>query len=252
MNQFRLTAPIFNAMGLVRSCLYLLFTLTALGSTAQQKKNDIPQKEKRTVPTTLLKLNKAEDSIQYALGKNIGNYLLAAGFLSIDTDYFMAGLEDIFNKRPGLLNDSIGSQILARYQEKTRRERATELEKKLFELLKEKEGVGKLPSGVQYIVVRPAKGAKPADTDSVKIHYRQRLADGTIIEDTYSKNIPVTTTPSTLFPGISEALQQMTVGSLWQVFIPSRLAFGEKGNGAIPPNSALQFEIELLEIKKPK
>lgn len=200
--------------------------------------------------TVNFKLKNAQDSLQYALGAYMGGYILTAGFLSIDLDYFLAGLEDVFNRRPGLLKDSTINNLLASYQQRTQKTRSREMEERLFASLKDKPGVGRLPSGVQYLVVKQAKGPKPAETDSVKIHFRQKLADGTVVEDTYARNMPASTTPASLIPGLNEVLQLMSVGSLWQVFIPSAQAYGEKGNGPIPPNAALQFELELLEIKK--
>lgn len=198
-----------------------------------------------------LKLKNSQDSVQYALGAYMGGYLLTAGFLSIDLDYFLAGLQDVFNRKSGLLKDSTVNNLLAGYQEKTQRERSKELEDHLFSSLKDKAGIGKLPSGVQYLVVRPAKGMRPNETDSIKIHFRQRLADGRIVEDTYAKNKPASITPASLIPGLNEVLQLMAVGAVWQVFVPSSQAYGEKGNGSIiPPNAALQFEIELLDVKR--
>ncbi len=233
--------------------LFLLVTIicfAALPGNAQTQKpqaKSSPQ-EKTAVPP--LKLKNYRDSVQYALGAYMGAYMLTSGFLTIDMDYFMAGLEDVFNRKPGLLKDSTITALLASYQDKVQKARSKDLEEQLFTSLKDKAGIGKLPSGVQYLVVRSAKGPKPNETDSVKIHFRQRLADGQIVEDTYARNMPTTTTPGTLIPGLNEVLQLMSVGSVWQVFIPSSLGYGAQGKGIIPPNAALQFEIELLEIKK--
>lgn len=229
--------------------VFFCFCLFSVAAPAQ--KTTVPGK---TAPAAQnrnqLILRSSNDSLQYALGAYMGGYILTAGFLSIDLDYFMAGLEDVFNRRPGLLKDSTINNLLVNYQQKTQKSRSKDLEERLFASLKDKPGVGRLPSGVQYLVVRQAKGPKPSETDSVKIHFRQKLADGTVVEDTYAKNAPANTTPASLMPGLNEILQLMPVGSLWQVFIPSGQAYGEKGNGPIPPNAALQFELELLEIKK--
>jgi FKBP-type peptidyl-prolyl cis-trans isomerase len=115
---------------------------------------------------------------------------------------------------------------------------------------KTKEGVMPLSSGLQYKILKQGAGDKPQDTDSVEIHARGTLLNGTEFDNSYKKNQPITFQVNTIIPGVREALKLMTVGSKWQLFIPAGLAYGEKGFGRdIEPNSTLIFEIELLAIK---
>ena len=208
--------------------------------------------EKTPVLQPLL-LRSIEDSIQYALGAYMGQFMLSGGFRSIDLDYFVAGLEDIFSRRPGLIKDSSIYSIISKYQTNIQRQRGKAQEDKLFAALKDKPGIGRLPSGVQYSIVKSGKGPRALETDSVMINLKGSLTDGTVFEDTYAKKINITTTPSLLIPGLSEAIQLMPVGSAWEIYIPAALAYGDKGNGTIiPPHSALIITLELLEIKGKK
>ncbi|MGE4103520.1 MAG: FKBP-type peptidyl-prolyl cis-trans isomerase [Pirellulales bacterium] len=114
-----------------------------------------------------------------------------------------------------------------------------------------KPGVVTLPSGLQYKVLKAGTGQKPKATDTVKTHYTGRLIDGTVFDSSVDRNEPVSFPVGNVIPGWVEALQLMPVGSKWQLFIPAKLAYGERGTpgGEIPPNSTLVFEIELLNIE---
>jgi FKBP-type peptidyl-prolyl cis-trans isomerase len=200
--------------------------------------------------TAPIKLKNYQDSVQYALGAYMGNYLLQGGFLTVNMDYFLAGMNDIYKNNPRLVKDSIGLVMVNGYQEKMARQVGKQLETDLFNALKDKPGVGKLPSGVQYLVIKPGTGQRPVETDSVLIHYKGTLANGNIFENTFVKNTPILTTPATLIPALHEILQLMPAGSTWQVFVPAAQGYGEKGSGNIPPNSALLFALELVEVRK--
>ena len=112
-----------------------------------------------------------------------------------------------------------------------------------------REGVVTLPSGLQYKVLAEGKGATPGASDSVTVHYRGTLVDGTEFDSSYSRNRPATFAVNRVIAGWTEALQLMQEGDKWQLFIPPALAYGERGAGKrIPPNSALIFEVELLSV----
>jgi FKBP-type peptidyl-prolyl cis-trans isomerase len=112
-----------------------------------------------------------------------------------------------------------------------------------------KEGVVTTASGLQYRVVKQGSGRKPTAESQVVVHYRGRLLDGTEFDSSYSRNEPATFQVGQVIQGWIEGLQLMTAGSTYEFYIPSNLAYGEEGNPVIPPNSALIFEVELLEIK---
>jgi FKBP-type peptidyl-prolyl cis-trans isomerase FklB len=114
---------------------------------------------------------------------------------------------------------------------------------------KAKPGVITLPSGVQYKIIKAGKGNKPNDSDLVQVNYRGTLLDGTEFDAT-APDHPVTLKASALIAGWKEALKLMPVGSKWQIYIPSQLAYGERGVGSdIGPNETLLFEVELVGIK---
>jgi len=111
------------------------------------------------------------------------------------------------------------------------------------------EGVKTLPSGLQYKVMNEGSGTTPGATDKVTVHYRGTLTDGTEFDSSYSRNKPASFGVNRVIPGWTEALQLMQEGDKWQLFIPPKLGYAERGAGSkIPPNSALIFEVELLSI----
>jgi len=233
---------------------FLFFSVGLVAQKPGSKINAGPAfKKTPTDKTPLLQpllLRSIEDSVQYALGAYMGQFMLSGGFRSIDLDYFVAGLEDIFSRRPGLIKDSSIYSIISKYQANIQKQRGRAQEDKLFAGLKDKPGLGRLPSGVQYSIVKASTGARPSERDSIVINLKGSLTDGTVFEDTYAKKNYITTTPSILIPGLLEAIQLMPEGSIWEIYIPAALAYGDNGNGnIIPANSALIIVIELLEIK---
>jgi FKBP-type peptidyl-prolyl cis-trans isomerase FklB len=113
-----------------------------------------------------------------------------------------------------------------------------------------KEGVKQLKDGLQYKVITEGKGAKPKETDTVKVHYRGTLVNGTEFDSSYKRGEPAEFGVTQVISGWTQALTNMPVGSKWQVYIPSDLAYGPSGRPpTIPPNSVLIFDMELLGIQ---
>lgn len=114
-----------------------------------------------------------------------------------------------------------------------------------------KEGVKSTPSGLQYIVITEGEGDTPTSTDIVKVHYTGTLIDGRVFDSSVSRGVPAQFGVNQVIPGWTEALQMMKVGSKYKLFLPSDIAYGERGAGEmIQPNSTLIFEVELLDIIK--
>ena len=113
-----------------------------------------------------------------------------------------------------------------------------------------KEGVKTLPSGVQYKVIKEGSGAIPADTSKVKVNYEGRTIDGKVFDSSYKLNQPLTLRCNQTIKGWTDAMVHMPVGSVWEVYIPQNLAYGEREQGDIKPFSVLIFKIELLGIEK--
>ena len=115
---------------------------------------------------------------------------------------------------------------------------------------KNKKDVKTLPSGVQYKVIKAGSGAMPSDTSMVKVHYEGRTLDGKVFDSSYKSGNPVTLRANQVIKGWTDALVHMPVGSVWEVYIPQDLAYGEREQGQIKPFSVLIFKIELLSIEK--
>jgi len=223
----------------------LLLTIS-ISAQAQQK----PASQSTPVQAEV-KLTSSTDSSQYILGAYLGQYLIANGLTITNANLFIKGMDDVLaNKTLLVTADSIPKRM-NEYLVKMNRERNQLLETQLFEKVKGQPGVGILPNGVCYLITKPGTGQRPQLTDSVEIHIKGYLPTGTVFEDTYTRNIPLKTTPANLIPGMREALQIIPAGSVWRIFIPASLAYGEKGvQGVIPPYSAVVFDIELLSIIK--
>lgn len=117
---------------------------------------------------------------------------------------------------------------------------------------KKKPNVVTLPSGLQYKVITQGTGTPPGPVDFVTVNYRGTLLDGTEFDSSYKRGTPSTFAVNAIIPGWSEALQLMTPGSKWELYVPPNLAYGEQGAGRqIEPNSLLNFEVELIAVKQP-
>ncbi|MBP1620009.1 MAG: FKBP-type peptidyl-prolyl cis-trans isomerase [Acidobacteria bacterium] len=195
----------------------------------------------------------------YAIGRNIGMNLKQQD-LQLDTEQLLKGMKDALGGQPSLLTDAEMEQTLGALQQEMQAKQQATTAAAGAKAAKEgeaflaanaaKPGVVTLPSGLQYKVVTAGTGKKPAATDTVVVHYRGTLTDGTEFDSSYKRNQPAKFKVNQVIPGWTEALQLMPVGSKWQLVIPAKLAYGERGaGGAIPPNSVLVFEVELQGIE---
>ena len=192
------------------------------------------------------------DKVSYALGLSIGNNFQNSGINSLNTEDFVKGINDVLKGETPEISYDEAKQIINDYFTKLQREKF-EINKKAGEeflsINKGKAGVVTLPSGLQYQVLHMGDGPKPTASDSVKCHYHGTLINGTVFDSSVQRGKPAVFGVSQVIPGWVEALQMMPVGSKWRLFIPSDLAYGERGaGGAIEPNSTLVFDVELLDI----
>lgn len=194
------------------------------------------------------------DKISYALGLSIGNNFQNSGINNLQVEDFVKGLKDVLSEAQPEISYDEAKQVINDYFMNLQKERL-ELNKKAGEeflnINKGKAGVVTLPSGLQYQVLKQGEGAKPTASDKVKCYYHGTLINGTVFDSSVQRGEPAVFGVSQVIPGWVEALQLMPVGSKWRLFIPSNLAYGEHGAGdAIEPNSALVFDVELLDIVK--
>jgi len=197
----------------------------------------------------------------YAIGMNVGGGMKRQG-IDVDTAALVQGLKDTLAGNKPLMTEAEASaaimklqgEMQAKAQAKSKQEgEANQKEGEVFLAgNKSKEGVVTLPSGLQYKILKEGTGAKPTASDSVVCNYRGTLINGTEFDSSYKRGEPATFPVGRVIRGWTEALQLMPVGSKWQLFIPSDLAYGAQGTpgGPIGPNSTLIFEVELLSIKE--
>lgn len=199
------------------------------------------------------------DSASYALGILIGQNNkqqmdMTPGAKDINIDLLIAAMEKSLKGEELTITAEAASTIVRSYFEGiSKQEGSKNLEagQAFLEANKAKEGVVTLESGLQYEILKEGNGPKPTADDKVKCHYHGTTIDGKVFDSSVDRGEPAEFPVNGVIPGWVEALQLMPVGSKWKLYIPAELAYGERGAGAdIAPNSALIFEVELLEIVK--
>jgi FKBP-type peptidyl-prolyl cis-trans isomerase FklB len=207
-------------------------------------------------------LSSDKDKTSYALGMNIAQDFKKRHW-DINPASFAKGFEDSFSGSKTLVSDEEMTTLLIAFQKSMMKKQieeqqaAGEKNKKEGEDFlaanKTKKGVKTTSSGLQYKIIKEGNGQTPRADDTVTTHYRGTLIDGTEFDSSYKRNEPATFPVNGVIPGWTEALQLMKTGSKWQLFIPSKLAYGEQGAGqVIGPNAVLIFDIDLLSIDPAK
>jgi len=198
------------------------------------------------------------DKVSYCIGVDIGTNFKSQS-IDVDPDVLLMGMKDALDSKDLKFNDEERGKILADFRtslkEKQDAQRKIQGDKNmaegtaLLEKNKSEKGIVVLDSGLQYHILVEGSGESPQATDMVSVHYRGTLIDGSEFDSSYSRGQPAKFKVNGVIPGWSEALQLMKAGSKWKLYIPSDLAYGERGAGQkITPNSTLIFDVELLEI----
>lgn len=204
-------------------------------------------------------LKTERDKISYGIGMDIGENMKKQS-IDVDPDLLAQGIKDVFSGGKLMMTEEEFHNTMENFRkdmmakQKMQMQEMSDKNKKDGEAFlaenKKKEGVKTLPSGLQYKVIKEGDGDLPKATDTVTVHYKGTLIDGTEFDSSYSRGEPATFPVNGVIPGWTEALQLMKAGSKWQLFIPAGLAYGERGaGGKIGPNSALVFDVELISIK---
>ena len=206
--------------------------------------------------TNAVKIETDQEKLSYSMGIFFGQTVIRQE-MEIDVPAFMQAVEDVLNKNEKKISDEEMRKIINTYQKKEQDDRIAKSDndkadgKKFLAENKKREGVTVLPSGLQYKIIENSEGEKPLADSRVIVHYRGTLINGTEFDSSYARGEPIELGLNQVIKGWQEALQLMSVGSKWQIVIPSELAYGERGAGrAIGPNSTLIFDIELISIKK--
>lgn len=198
------------------------------------------------------KLKTNTDSISYALGALIGADLKSGGFSEINYKMMSAAMERAMKGDSLLLDKTQCNNVLQAAAMVEMNKKAAENEKlnsTFLEKNKTAPGVITTASGLQYKILKAGTGSKPTSDQKVKVHYTGKLLDGKVFDSSVERGEPAVFGVTQVIPGWVEALQLMTVGSKWELYIPSDLAYGPQGNQGIPGNSLLIFEVELLGIE---
>lgn len=202
-----------------------------------------------------------KEKVSYVIGHQIGSDMQRSG-ADIDTDAMMKGVKDALAGTASKISPEDSQKVMndfrtamrTKMEDKRKKEgeaNAKEGKEFLAKNAKEK-GVKVTPSGLQYLVVTEGKGTPPKATDTVKVHYKGTLLNGKEFDSSFKRNEPATFPVNGVIKGWTEALQLMKPGSKYKLWIPSDLAYGDRGAGAeIGANSTLTFEVELIEIVPP-
>lgn len=204
-------------------------------------------------------LDTDKDKLSYALGLSLGTQMNADS-MDIALDNFAAGFGHGMGEGEALMTTTEVQQRLQAFSQQRRDEQQAKMEKAAEDNRQagetwlannaKKDGVVTTDSGLQYKVLTAGDGNKPSETDTVSVHYRGTLLDGTEFDSSYARGEPAEFPVNRVIAGWTEALQLMPVGSKWELYIPSDMAYGPAGTGReIGPNQTLMFEVELLDIK---
>ncbi len=199
-----------------------------------------------------------KDKVSYGIGVSMGKNLKSQK-IEVNLAPLLQGLRDELEGSKLLMTEADLQATLGQFKQELMKKHIEAMKKAAADNQKEseaflaankkKKGVVTRPSGLQYKIIKEGKGKKPKENDMVEVNYRGTLVNDTEFDSSYKRGQPATFKVKDIIPGWREALQLMPVGSKWQIVIPAKLAYGEKGAGPIGPNSTLIFEVELLAIK---
>ncbi|MBU3855795.1 MULTISPECIES: FKBP-type peptidyl-prolyl cis-trans isomerase [Bacteroides] len=192
------------------------------------------------------------DKFSYAIGLGIGQNLLSMGAKDLNADDFAQAVKDVLEGNKTAITHNEAREIVNNYfaeLEKSVNEKNIAQGKAFLDANRNNPNVVTLPSGLQYEVIREGNGKKPKATDRVRCHYEGTLLDGTLFDSSIKRGEPAVFGVNQVIKGWVEALQLMSEGAKWKLYIPSELAYGVQGAGdMIPPYSTLIFEVELIEV----
>jgi len=200
-------------------------------------------------------LKDLKDKVSYSIGLNVGANFKKQG-QELNPDALLAGVKDALSGKTPALNENELKETMEAWSKQMEDKQKVVGEKnaadatKFLAENKKKDGVKTTASGLQYKVMKEGAGAQPKETDTVTVNYRGTLINGTEFDSSYKRGQPATFPVNGVIKGWTEALQLMKTGSKYQLFIPADLAYGARAVGPdITPNSALIFEVEVLEVK---
>ena len=197
-------------------------------------------------------LNTEMEKVSYSLGVNVAKSVKNQGLTSIDSEAIAQAFTDVFEGNELKISEQESNLVLQDYFGKLAKEAQSanvEAGQKFLAENAKRNGVTTTATGLQYEVLTEGSGDSPKETDKVTVHYHGTLIDGTVFDSSVERGQPATFPVNGVIPGWVEALQLMKPGAKYKLFIPSNLAYGERGaGGSIGPNATLIFEVELISI----
>lgn len=203
-------------------------------------------------------LKSEKERLSYSIGLDIGNSLKSQS-LDVDADILSKGINDVLSGNKPLLSEQEFRDTMTNFRKEMMAKQANMMKESgennrkagdaFLAKNKKKEGIVTLPSGLQYKIIKEGEGNTPGAADQVTVNYKGSLIDRTEFDSSYKRGQPASFKVNGVIPGWTEALQLMKTGSKWELYIPSNLAYGERGAGPqIGPNSTLIFEVDLISI----
>jgi FKBP-type peptidyl-prolyl cis-trans isomerase FklB len=242
-------------MKILLASAFCAFTFPVFAQTSHSTAHPATTHKPAAGATTVV-LRTAQDSLSYSIGLSIANSLKQQNMTNINTALLMRAMNDVNKGGKTLMDEQQAQACIYGTMQKAKTEKAAGNKKIGQDFLaanKNKPGVVTTPSGLQYTILKEGTGPKPALTDMVRVHYHGTLIDGRVFDSSVERGQPIELAVNGVIPGWTEALQMMPVGSKWKLFVPSNLAYGDQQAGPmIAPGSTLIFEVELLDIVKPK
>lgn len=200
-------------------------------------------------------LKTAADTASFYIGYMYGSGIQRTGITDPNMGAIIAGMNSALQKKEMATDPQAMEMYLNTYLQKLAMQKAEENAKKGTEFLAgnlKKSGIDTLSDGIQYKIEKEGTGAKPTETDVVKVNYVGTTIDGTEFDSSIKRGEPAEFQLNRVIPGWTKALKEMPVGSKWTIYIPAEQAYGQRGGGPIGPNETLIFEVELLEIVAPE
>ena len=202
--------------------------------------------------TNAQNFNTEMEKVSYSLGVNVAKSVKNQGLTSIDSEAIAQAFTDVFEGNELKISEQESNLVLQDYFGKLAKEAQSanvEAGQKFLAENAKRNGVTTTATGLQYEVLTEGSGDSPKETDQVTVHYHGTLIDGTVFDSSVERGQPATFPVNGVIPGWVEALQLMKSGAKYKLFIPSNLAYGERGaGGSIGPNTTLIFEVELISI----
>ena len=240
-----------------KTALLIATTIVAISINAQDVKKPVVKKPiaAKPVAPTVSAFKSNTDSASYGIGVRIAQNLKSQGFDGVNQDLLKRAIGDVLQNKTLAIPDSLIDASLESYHKKSMDSKSAVAKKEGADFLAanaKKPGVKVLPDGLQYEVIKASSDTThPLLTDKVKCHYHGTLINGKVFDSSVDRGEPITFPLNGVIKGWQEAVQLMTVGSKWKLFIPSDLAYGDQQAGpSIAPGSTLIFTVELLGIEK--